>query len=42
MAFFWPKYTMLELKKSAEELSFIKLKSDAKSKGKLTCDLKLI
>ena len=34
---FWPKYIMFELKKSAEELCLIALKTDAKFEGRLTC-----
>ena len=34
---FWPKYIMLELKKSIEELYLMALKIDAKFEGELTC-----
>ena len=36
----WPKYMMLEIKKSTEELCLMALKIDAKFKGKLACALK--
>ena len=37
MGYFWPKYIILELKKSIEELYLMVLKIDTKFERKLTC-----
>ena len=40
LGFFWPKYVMLELKKSIGELFLMALNIDATLEGKLTCAFK--
>ena len=40
MGFFWPKYVMIELKKSIGELCLMAPNIDATLEGKLTCSFK--
>ena len=41
MGFFWAKYILFKLKKSTEELSFMKLKRDTQFEEESTCHFKI-